>query len=136
MTRIPLAERMRPQTLDEVIGQTHLLGDNEILRKIVDESDTEQSVMEKLVHAVRLNPNFEYDNPNPAGEGSRDHHAQGIGHGNSPIIFLFGLIRPSKEVPRSAFTFRVRFPVCLHGAQFCGLGFRDLLAGAVAQIDL
>ena len=35
MTRIPLAERMRPQTLDEVIGQTHLLGDNEILRKIV-----------------------------------------------------------------------------------------------------
>ena len=35
MSRIPLAERMRPQTLDEVIGQTHLLGDNEILRQIV-----------------------------------------------------------------------------------------------------
>ncbi len=34
-TRIPLAERMRPQTLDEVIGQTHLLGDKEILRQIV-----------------------------------------------------------------------------------------------------
>ena len=34
-TRIPLAERMRPQTLDEVIGQTHLLGDNEILKQIV-----------------------------------------------------------------------------------------------------
>lgn len=33
--RIPLAERMRPQTLDEVIGQTHLLGDSEILRQIV-----------------------------------------------------------------------------------------------------
>lgn len=33
--RIPLAERMRPRTLDEVIGQTHLLGDNEILRQIV-----------------------------------------------------------------------------------------------------
>lgn len=33
--RIPLAERMRPQTLDEVIGQTHLLGDGEILRQIV-----------------------------------------------------------------------------------------------------
>lgn len=32
---IPLAERMRPQTLDEVIGQSHLLGDNEILRQIV-----------------------------------------------------------------------------------------------------
>lgn len=33
--RIPLAERMRPQTLDDVIGQTHLLGSNEILRQIV-----------------------------------------------------------------------------------------------------
>jgi len=35
MNRIPLAERMRPTTLDEVIGQTHLLGDKEILRQIV-----------------------------------------------------------------------------------------------------
>lgn len=33
--RIPLAERMRPQTLDEVIGQTHLLGNHEILRQVV-----------------------------------------------------------------------------------------------------
>ncbi len=35
MARIPLAEKMRPQTLDEVIGQTHLLGDTEILRRII-----------------------------------------------------------------------------------------------------
>lgn len=35
MQRVPLAERMRPTTLDGVIGQTHLLGDKEILRKIV-----------------------------------------------------------------------------------------------------
>ncbi|HMQ96309.1 MAG TPA: replication-associated recombination protein A [Candidatus Saccharibacteria bacterium] len=35
MERTPLAEKMRPQTLDEVIGQTHLLGDAEILRSIV-----------------------------------------------------------------------------------------------------
>ncbi len=33
--RIPLAERMRPQTLEEVIGQSHLLGKNEILQQIV-----------------------------------------------------------------------------------------------------
>ena len=32
---IPLAERMRPQTLNEVIGQTHLLGDKEIIQQIV-----------------------------------------------------------------------------------------------------
>jgi putative ATPase len=35
MQRIPLAEQMRPTTLNDVIGQTHLLGDGEILRQIV-----------------------------------------------------------------------------------------------------
>ncbi len=35
MADIPLAELMRPQSLNEVIGQTHLLGDGEILRQIV-----------------------------------------------------------------------------------------------------
>jgi len=35
MNREPLAERMRPQSLDDVIGQSHLLADGEILRQIV-----------------------------------------------------------------------------------------------------
>lgn len=35
MERIPLAERMRPRTLDDVIGQAHLLGKGEVLRQIV-----------------------------------------------------------------------------------------------------
>lgn len=35
MQRVPLAERMRPGTLSEVVGQSHLLGDNEILKQIV-----------------------------------------------------------------------------------------------------
>lgn len=39
MERVPLAERMRPQTLDDVIGQTHLLGDKEILRQIVNNKE-------------------------------------------------------------------------------------------------
>lgn len=39
MNRIPLAERMRPNTLSEVIGQTHLLGDKEILRQIVNNKE-------------------------------------------------------------------------------------------------
>lgn len=34
--KIPLAERMRPQSLQDVIGQSHLLGKNEILQKIVE----------------------------------------------------------------------------------------------------
>ena len=39
MERTPLAEKMRPQTLDEVVGQTHLLGDSEILRQIVKKKE-------------------------------------------------------------------------------------------------
>ena len=39
MQRVPLAERMRPKTLDEVVGQTHLLGDGEILRQIVTKKE-------------------------------------------------------------------------------------------------
>ena len=35
MARVPLAEEVRPSSLDEVIGQTHLLADGEILRQIV-----------------------------------------------------------------------------------------------------
>ncbi len=34
--RVPLAERMRPKTLDEVIGQEKLVGKNGTLRKIVE----------------------------------------------------------------------------------------------------
>lgn len=33
-SRQPLAEKLRPQTLDEVIGQSHVLGEHEILRQI------------------------------------------------------------------------------------------------------
>ena len=33
----PLAERMRPQTLDEVLGQDHLIGPGRVLRRAVEE---------------------------------------------------------------------------------------------------
>ena len=39
MNRVPLAERMRPTNLDEVIGQAHLLGKGEILRRIVQNKE-------------------------------------------------------------------------------------------------
>jgi len=39
MNRVPLAEQMRPKTLDEVIGHTHLLGDAEILKRIVKQKE-------------------------------------------------------------------------------------------------
>ena len=39
MIRVPLAEQMRPTSLDEVIGQTHLLDDGEILKRIVRQKE-------------------------------------------------------------------------------------------------
>ena len=32
----PLAERVRPKTLDDYVGQKHLVGDNAILRKMIE----------------------------------------------------------------------------------------------------
>ena len=32
----PLAERMRPQNLDEYVGQKHLVGTNAVLRKAIE----------------------------------------------------------------------------------------------------
>lgn len=33
--RVPLAEQMRPKSIKEVVGQTHLLGDGEIIKQII-----------------------------------------------------------------------------------------------------
>ena len=32
----PLAERMRPRTLDEYVGQQHLVGKDAVLRKMIE----------------------------------------------------------------------------------------------------
>ena len=32
----PLAYRMRPRTIDEVVGQEHLVGEGKIIRRMVD----------------------------------------------------------------------------------------------------
>jgi putative ATPase len=37
MNRIPLAEQMRPKTLDEVAGQLHIVGGKGLLRKIIEQ---------------------------------------------------------------------------------------------------
>ncbi len=36
MINIPLAERLRPKTLDDYVGQQHLVGENAILRKVIE----------------------------------------------------------------------------------------------------
>ena len=36
-TNQPLAARLRPQTLEEFAGQSHLLGEGKILRRLIEE---------------------------------------------------------------------------------------------------
>ena len=36
MTYRPLADEIRPQTLDEVVGQKHILGEGGLLRRIIE----------------------------------------------------------------------------------------------------
>jgi len=36
MTNTPLADRLRPATLDDIVGQKHLLGKGQVLRKIIE----------------------------------------------------------------------------------------------------
>lgn len=35
----PLADRIRPQTLDDVVGQKHLIGEGKLLRRIIENND-------------------------------------------------------------------------------------------------
>lgn len=39
MSRVPLAERMRPQKLDEVVGQDSIIGKGKILTEIVKKAE-------------------------------------------------------------------------------------------------
>lgn len=43
-TTTPLADRMRPDTLDEYAGQKHLIGENKILRKMIDRDEVQSMI--------------------------------------------------------------------------------------------
>jgi putative ATPase len=43
--RVPLAERMRPRTLDEFVGQGHLLGTGRVLRDMIESGEAESMIL-------------------------------------------------------------------------------------------
>ena len=45
----PLADLLRPQTLDEVFGQEHILGEKGVLRRLVDGGKV---LIEKTIEGV------------------------------------------------------------------------------------
>ena len=47
----PLADRIRPKTLDEVVGQRHILGENGLLRRVIESGqDPQHGVLRPLRH--------------------------------------------------------------------------------------
>ena len=45
MSNAPLAERMRPRTLDDYIGQQHLVGEGAILRRMIDSGNVSSFIL-------------------------------------------------------------------------------------------
>lgn len=42
---IPLAEKMRPDHIDDYVGQTHVLGKDTILRKVLDKNEVPSMIL-------------------------------------------------------------------------------------------
>lgn len=42
---IPLAEKMRPDSMDDYVGQEHVLAKNAILRKVLDQNDVPSMIL-------------------------------------------------------------------------------------------
>ena len=43
-TNAPLADRMRPESFDEYVGQQHLIGENKVLRKMIERDEVQSMI--------------------------------------------------------------------------------------------
>ena len=50
----PLAERMRPQRLEEVVGQQHLLGEEQLLRRAIAQDRVPSLILCGNGHCARV----------------------------------------------------------------------------------
>lgn len=49
MTNAPLAERLRPQSLDDIIGQSHLLGKSAPIGRIIAQMDASNGFLPSMI---------------------------------------------------------------------------------------
>lgn len=42
---IPLAEKMRPDSIDDYVGQDHIIGKNTILRQVLDKNEVPSMIL-------------------------------------------------------------------------------------------
>jgi len=83
----PLADRIRPQSLDEVVGQKHLLGGNALLRRFIEKGTDANMVFYgpsgtgKTTIANIIAKRTQRHHRLPSG---REGHYRGRGHADGP----------------------------------------------------
>lgn len=111
-SRGPLAARLRPRTIDEVVGQEHLLGDGKPLRRLV-ESDRLQSIIlwgppgtgkTSIAHAISVSVSAVFEQLSAVSAGVKDvrevieRARERLGsQGRRTILFLDEIHRFSKS---------------------------------------
>lgn len=101
-TNIPLAERLRPNTLDDYIGQEHLVGKNGVFRKFIDSGNVPSFILwgppgvgkTTLARIVATSLNRKFFTLSAINSGVKDvreviENAKGQKFFNTPAPFLF-----------------------------------------------
>ena len=112
MSNTPLAEKLRPKTLDDVLGQEHLTGKNGTIRKMI-ENDTLNSLIfwgppgtgkTTLAEIISENSNRKFYKLSAVSSGVKDVREvideakkQNLFSGKSPILFIDEIHRFNKS---------------------------------------
>ena len=80
----PLADEIRPQTLEDVVGQSHILGKNGVLRRIIESGQVPNMVFwpvrHRQDHGANIIANQTHRHPAPAQRYHRLHRGHPGGH--------------------------------------------------------
>lgn len=110
----PLAERLRPQTLDDYIGQTHLVGEGQILRRMIDTGNVASFILwgppgvgkTTLAKIIANATKSEFHTLSAVSSGVKDvrevidqcrREARSMFSGGRPILFIDEIHRFSKS---------------------------------------
>ena len=127
---VPLAERLRPQSLDEVVGQRHLIGPGKVLRTLI-EHDTVPSMIfwgppgvgkTTLANVIALTTNARFINFSAVTSGIKDikevmqQAAESHSYGYKTIVFVDEIHRFNKAQQDAFLPFVEKGSIILIGA--------------------